>query len=92
MNIYYYKKIYIDIPKFWREIGRIAITPMIVGILWFLILEMMTIDVTFSLLVIEVLLFSSTYIPVTWFLSLNQYERNLFSSSVCAVMKKIRNR
>ena len=34
MNIYYYRKIHIDIPSFWKEIVKMSIIPLVLGILF----------------------------------------------------------
>ena len=46
MNIYYYKRQNIDIPRFWKEIGKMAIVPLTMGISFHLILNFIKLVIT----------------------------------------------
>ena len=88
MNIYYYKKIHIDIPQFWREILKMSIAPAVLGIAgWFLLrhVEMNTV----ILLVSYILVFSIIYLIVVWKSGMNAYERGLFSAPLLKVYRWI---
>ncbi len=88
MNIYYYKKIHIDIPLFWREILKMSIAPAVLGIAgWFLLrhVEMNTV----ILLVSYILVFSIIYLIVVWKAGMNTYERGLFSAPLLKVYRRI---
>lgn len=76
MNIYYYKKQSIDIPKFWNEIGKMSISPLIIGLLTYKIIQTVKLD-TVTNLALGIFLFSLVYIPVFCFTSMNKYERDL---------------
>lgn len=87
MNIYYYKKIHIDIPRFWKEIFRMTIPVLITfaigigmnylwqgtGYLWFFI---------------KAAAFSIAYIPLMWFMGMNNYEKDLFSQPIKKIKSK----
>lgn len=45
MNIYYYKKVYLDIPKFWREIFKMSIVPFILCVIGGIILHYYDINI-----------------------------------------------
>lgn len=88
MNIYYYKRIHIDIPLFWKEIGKMSIAPVSLGVVSWWILSFTSLDTVVSL-VVGIVLFSIVYIPVVWFAGMNAYERNLLKIPVMKMYHKI---
>ena len=88
MNIYYYKKIHIDIPLFWKEIGKMSIAPIAFAMLcWFLLKHIDTNNVVS--LTLAIITFTILYQFVIWFMSMNSYEKNLISSPVIMLYHKI---
>lgn len=78
MNIYYYKKVNINIPRFWCEIVKMSAFPVLLTlVIWFL-LQYIKLD-SWLLLGAGIFLFSMIYLFLVWFTSMNNYERNLFS-------------
>ena len=86
MNIYYHRKQHIDIPLFWREIGKMSVVPIImvcVG-LWFT----SRYDVSdIGNLFVGISLFSLIYLPLFWRFSLSAEERNMIKSPLFRVLK-----
>ena len=83
MNIYYYRKQYIDIPQLWREIGKMSIVPIVfvVGVMF--VLRYFHIAITsYPTLILYGLLYALLYIPAFWMLSMNASERELFMKPV----------
>jgi len=91
MNIYYYKKQEIDIPLFWKEIGKMSLTPVIIGTATFIILQYVHLETVHGL-GFGITIFSLIYIPVFWFTSMNDYERHLLMSLVKSAISKIKSR
>ena len=79
MNIYYYKRQGIDIPKFWKEIAKMSLTPIILGVISYLLIMNITLD-SVPKLCLGIILFSVVYMPVFWFIGMNKYERDLLST------------
>jgi len=79
MNIYYYKKQRINIPKFWKEILKMSIAPSSIGIVAYFLLMNMSLDTVVSL-GLGIAVFSLIYIPIFWFIGMNQYERDLLGN------------
>ena len=78
MNIYYYRKQAIDIPRFWREIGRMSIVPFIFVVASFVVALSFNIEISsYHSLFLYATLYSVCYIPIFWTTSLNTYEREL---------------
>jgi len=88
MNIYYFKKQAIDIPKFWFEIGKMAITPLLLGSCTFILLKFVELTNVITLAT-GIILFSVIYIPLFWFFSMNQSERDLMYIPVKKVFAKL---
>lgn len=76
MNIYYFKKQNIDIPRFWIEIGKMSIVPVIVTLVYIYIFPKFNIS-TISSLFLGILFYSAIYIPLFWLFSMNKYEKQL---------------
>lgn len=78
MNIYYYKKQSIDIPKFWKNIGNLLIIPALLATLG--LISSKWIDYSHPLfLIIGIFIFTTLYILFTWKFSMNSYEKSLIS-------------
>lgn len=90
MNIYYYRVIHIDIPVFWKQVGRMSVVPILIGGLFSFVFCRYEIN-TLGSLVLEILLFSLIYIPLFWFGSMNVYERDIFLSPVRRLISLYKN-
>lgn len=88
MNIYYKQIVHLDIGRFWKEIGKMSFTPLIIGILGYLTLKQIKID-SISTFILGALVFSLIYIIVIWRTGMNSYERNLFKTPVIKLLSKI---
>jgi len=84
MNVYYRRVQKIDIVKFWDEILKMSVTPVV------FVLIALNLNVQISSivqLIKAILVFTLLYIPIFFALSLNQYERSLLLKPI----QKIRN-
>ena len=90
MNIYYQKKIHIDIICFWREIAKMSIVPLIIGFLSLCIVHHYPLN-TVPSLIVGILLFMLLYIPVFWFFGMNSYERNLLIKPIRKFIPILKN-
>ena len=86
INIYYQKRQYIEIGKFWKEIGKMSAIPLLMTVVWYAILRYITIDSLYELVAL-IVVYVIVYIPLFWKYSLNLDERELISKS----LKKIRS-
>ena len=89
MNIYYYKKIHLNIPFFWKEIIRMTFPIVLVAIVSAFLSNLYGEDNWFSLGV-KILLYILSYGIVVWKFVMNPYERNLFWSPVQKVFYRYR--
>jgi O-antigen/teichoic acid export membrane protein len=89
MNIYYQKRIKLDMLFFWKEITSASkgiLIPIITGII---ILKFFTITTILQLL-LGIACYSIIYVISVWFFSCNSYEKELFIKPISAILKIFR--
>lgn len=78
MNWYYYKITKLDIFRFWKNIGKMSIVPILFIIFGFVIVNnILSIEDVWKFL-LEVAIYSVLYIVTMWITSMNSYEKKLF--------------
>ena len=87
MNVYYKKKQKIDIYRFWIEILKMSIAPVLLVILSLFINQYYIID-SWKELLLGVVSFSIIYIPCVFFFSMNHSERELLLAPVRKLLHK----
>jgi len=88
MNVYYYKVIHLDIPRFWKEIIHMTMPVAAAFCCCYAISRLIDGNGVISIL-INTLIYTTAYIPMVWFMGMNDYERSLFVYPVKKIMKKI---
>lgn len=88
MNIYYKRVIHLDILRFWKEIGKMSVAPLLMAILGYFILCQVEINNMLSLLT-SILIFSSVYLIAIWNASMNSFEKNLFMAPLLKFVSKL---
>jgi O-antigen/teichoic acid export membrane protein len=91
MNFYYWKKIGIDIPKFWNNILGMSF-PFFVSLIAGLILNYFVTAESWLVLIIKIVGFSFLNIFLIWFTAMNKYEKDLISVPSIRVLSIIRRR
>lgn len=76
INIYYYKKIHIDIPKFWKEI-RIMTIPVLFSLGISSIINSFIVGISLSNLIIKGSIFTIIFVISMWSTGMNDYEKEL---------------
>lgn len=76
INIYYYKVIKIDIPRFWSNIFKMSAIPAIM-MLGGLVLNKYVIINNWRIFFAEVICFTIGYVILMYVFSMNEYERNI---------------
>lgn len=77
MNIYYYKVTKLDIPRFWINIGKISIVPIILTILGYKIVNHIIPITSIYIFCVEVIMYTCVFAVGSWFISMNKYEKEL---------------
>lgn len=87
MNIYYHKKQGLDILAFWREILKMSIVPVTMGLVSVYLLRDKVLDNWLSLC-LAIGVFAVVYFPLFFFFSMNQSERNLLVNPIKGIRYK----
>lgn len=91
INWYYYKKIGIDIPLFWKNILKMSPVMFLMGAVWWFLLD----GVVFSgwmMFLGYAVVYTAMYVPLAYFFMMNKYEKELLTGPVKKLLQKIRKR
>lgn len=91
MNIYYYKKVEIDIPLFWKNIIDMS-KGVLISIGFTLVLYIIMPSYIINNIIIKGLTFTIVFIILIWNMSMNEYEKDLFRSQFAKGMYLIRKK
>ena len=91
LNWYYWKKIGLEIPRFWKEIVKLFIVPTIMAAVTIFILNFVTLDKWITLL-IGIIIYTLVFAIVNWFIVMNDYEKDIFRGPVLKIVRKFRRK
>lgn len=89
MNMYYYRVTGINIPLFWKNIGKLSFIPggmMLIG----LILRHYYLISNVTVFLISVIAYTSIYIVLMYIFCLNDYEKNIIKEPVKKMIKALK--
>ena len=89
MNIYYYKKIHIDIPRFWKEILKMTI-PVVIAFIIGIGLNRILMANNYFVLLIKIIIYTCVYTFLVWKLGMNDYEEGVFLQPAKKITNKIK--
>ncbi len=84
MNFYYWKKVKIDIPKFWKELLPIFFVGICLTVVTLFINKILLLD-SWIALIIAVVCYTFAYAIINWLLIMNSDEKSIFLS----VLRKV---
>ena len=87
MNIYYHKKQGLDIWTFWKEIMKMSIVPIVIGVSSICFLNTISLS-NWLELGMAIFIFAMIYIPSFFCFSMNRSERDLFIKPVLKLLKR----
>ncbi|MDD3304285.1 MAG: oligosaccharide flippase family protein [Clostridia bacterium] len=88
MNIYYYKKAKIDIPRFWKNIIRMLIPICVIFFIGY-ILNVNNTIYSWSYLILKVVIYAFIYFVTVYLFSMNGYEKNIVMKPMLKIKEKI---
>lgn len=88
MNLYYNKVQHLDILKFWKEIFKMSIIPIILTLTGWLALDNISL-LGFERFTLAIVSYSLIYIPLFWSFGMSKYERHLISDPIKKFIGKI---
>lgn len=89
MNIYYHKKIGLDMIAFWKQILRLLPGYIVTAIAGVLVKHYLPMTNYWQLLM-GVVIILVVYIFAVWFLSMNQYEKDLIKKPLASILRKFK--
>ncbi|MEH7884035.1 oligosaccharide flippase family protein [Bacillus sp. JJ1609] len=87
INIYYWKVIQIDIPRFWKNIILMSF-PFAISLLFGLTVNEFVLANSWLLFFIKIALFTLGFLLLMWSTAMNRYEKNLFILPINHYLKK----
>lgn len=87
MNRYYRKRIGINIPLFWENIIHMLPSAVILIVLVKIFQMNVSLEYSWLYFVIKVVIYTLIYMILMYFISMNNYERNLCKSAICKVLR-----
>lgn len=91
MNWYYHFKTGLNMVRFWKEVGKIYIIPILMCVITLIISQFVDFY-NLIVLIIGILVYTLIYCIVNWLFVMNDYEKDIFRSPIKKVLKKISNR
>lgn len=86
MNIYYYKKANINIPRFWKNIFKMSI-PILIVFIPTCIFNYMNPSTNIIIIGIKIIIYSILYSVLLWKFGLNDYEKSLVKKPINKILK-----
>lgn len=87
MNVYYHRVQHLDTVKFWIEIGKMDIVPIVITIAALVIMQHYTIN-SWLQLAIGIAAYSIVYLPLYYAFSMNKSERALLIAPLKKIVKR----
>lgn len=91
MNWYYHFKTGLNIVRFWKEVGKIYLIPILMCVVTLIVSQFVDFY-NLIFLIIGILIYTLIYCIVNWLFVMNDYEKDIFRSPIKKVLKKISNK
>lgn len=89
MNIYYRKKLRLDIRKYWKNAARVAFPLVVYGLVGLLAIRSLSLAFTsWGELILGIMVFTIGYCLVAYLCSMNEDEKNILGSLVSKLRRK----
>ena len=91
MNVFYHKKIGINIPLFWKNILKMSPVMFTMGAVWWFVLDSIAMDTWQEFFTLAVI-YTAIYAVLAYFFMMNEYERNLIVGTIKKMVDKVKKR
>lgn len=89
MNIYYYKVTKLNIPLFWKNIGKMSVIP--VFMIFFGMWVSSALEFTsWGVLIVAIFVYTVIYSTGMYFLTMNDYEKDVVRKPISKILSKVR--
>lgn len=89
LNIYYHKKVGINMIEFWKNILRMSI-PIVFVALFGIGLNILIVSNSILILALKIILYSIVYVLIMWFFGMDNYEKDLIRKPFNKIIAKIK--
>ena len=89
MNWYYWKKIKLDIPRFWFNVSKIIIVGVILCGVSLFATSFIAID-NWLILFVCIIVYALIFCVLQWLLAMNSYEKELFIVPINKILVKLK--
>lgn len=89
MNWYYWKKIGLEIPRFWKETLKMFIFPIILCCISLVIKQFLVLD-NWLWLLLAILIYTVVFVIINWFFIMNDYEKDIFRGPIRKIVNKFK--
>lgn len=90
LNIYYHKKVKINMIKFWKNILRMSL-PVLFVIVFGIALNKIIVSNSIISLIVKIMLYSMLYAIMMWKFGMNEYEKGLIKKPLDKILAKVRS-
>lgn len=91
INIYYHKKVKLNIPKFWGEILKMSV-PIALSAGIGVLVNLLIIATGVLPLLVKITIFSVVYLTLMYLIGMNTYEKDLFIAPIKQLAKRAKRR
>lgn len=88
MNWYYWRKIHLEIPRFWKSVVGIFLGPVIMCALTLIISNYINFN-NFLVLISGIIIYVVVFFVYNWLAVMNDYEKDIFRTPVKKILNKI---
>lgn len=88
MNWYYYKRVGIDIPLFWKNILKMSPVAVLMTVAGLLATKYYVID-SWGGFILGAAVYTLLFVPLTYFLIMNKYEKNIIREPAARIINRL---
>lgn len=89
INWYYYKRIDLDIPLFWKNILKMCPVMVVMGTAWWFLLNALSVN-SWLIFFLLATVYTAIYFLLAYRFMMNQYERDIIMVPVKKILRKLR--
>ena len=89
LNVYYHKKVGINMIEFWKNILKMSI-PVIIAVILGIGINKILVSGSIIVLLVKIILYTILYAILMWKLGMNQYEKSLVLKPLEKIRTKVR--
>ncbi|HGH7173402.1 TPA: oligosaccharide flippase family protein [Bacillus wiedmannii] len=89
MNVYYWKKVNIDIPSFWKNIFYMSAS-FVASVVFGATINKLILADNWFVLIVKIIVFSLVYTVLMWFTGMNKYEKDMFRTPVRNIIYRLK--